>query len=84
MPNWVFYFCCVNAVSFDVLETSRQPCHLSWILLNGYFAFSSKADDETLERLAGLDGINYDGEFRIREGKRASHVKTLAEVMWDN
>ena len=33
-----------------------------------------------MERLAGLDGINYDGEFRIREGKRASHVKTLAEV----
>ncbi|CAB3979092.1 liprin-alpha-1 isoform X4 [Paramuricea clavata] len=39
----------------------------------------AEADDQTLERLAGLDGINYDGEFKIREGKRASHVKVLSE-----
>ncbi|XP_028411399.1 liprin-alpha-1-like isoform X2 [Dendronephthya gigantea] len=39
----------------------------------------AEADEQTLERLAGLDGINYEGNFKIREGKRASHVKVLSE-----
>ena len=56
-------------------------CKLDYdFLLLNLFVLRFKADDQTLERLAGLDGINYDGEFKIREGKRASHVKVLSEV----